>query len=369
MKKLIFYYPQHFNRSKDGTNPFFDPLLETCRRRNIPYRLYEEPGGAGKPHNGKAKSAKWFLRAVLVIRKLAKLTIRNKNFYEREKVVGRIVDSLTLGRFRADVYITISGSMFWLFAAINPKAQVYDLQHGILFKHHKTFFDEKTLKLRPQYYNPCLNILFWGEGFRELFIKDEEKMMEGKAHIIGYPLDYESKQTPIVRTEMKNLLFSLQFTDDFEVPVLNALKEDLKRIAEETRDLGVTVWLKHHPRYGNCIDISDVIDQYPHLRLTQEPLSVLAGEMDLHLTYFSTTAFEYAQYGVPTYFIPQRIINNLDNVFYSEFGYTLYENMSLRDVIERLRDRQNIHGDSLLVQEWYKQYFSPYDENAFLQLI
>ncbi|MBR7028670.1 MAG: hypothetical protein IKI05_04615, partial [Bacteroidaceae bacterium] len=41
--QVLFYYPQHFNRSAAGTNPFFDPLLQTCEEAGISYKLLEEP--------------------------------------------------------------------------------------------------------------------------------------------------------------------------------------------------------------------------------------------------------------------------------------------------------------------------------------
>ena len=53
--RVLFYYPQHFNRTDQGTNPFFDKLLETCDRHGVAYRLYEEPDRAtDKPRNTKA---------------------------------------------------------------------------------------------------------------------------------------------------------------------------------------------------------------------------------------------------------------------------------------------------------------------------
>lgn len=42
--QVIFYYPMHFNRSKNATNPYFDPILEACEREGITYLLLEEPG-------------------------------------------------------------------------------------------------------------------------------------------------------------------------------------------------------------------------------------------------------------------------------------------------------------------------------------
>ena len=34
---IIFYYPQHFNRGKHGTNPFFEPLISICQQKDLNY--------------------------------------------------------------------------------------------------------------------------------------------------------------------------------------------------------------------------------------------------------------------------------------------------------------------------------------------
>ena len=49
---VIFYYPQHFNRSKEGTNPYFDPLIEVCNENGIRFAVIEEPStSSDKPKN------------------------------------------------------------------------------------------------------------------------------------------------------------------------------------------------------------------------------------------------------------------------------------------------------------------------------
>lgn len=367
MKQIIFYYPQHFNRTSKGENPFFDALINTCRNHNIPYVVLEEPDKSGKPHNEAAVSAKRFLFLVLVVRKLLSWIFRNRTFHQREKIAGKIVNILTLGHFRSKICITISGSMYWMFAAINPKAQVYDLQHGILCKQHKTFFDEKSHKLRPQYFDKNLNILFWGEGFKKLFIQGEEEIMRDKAFVIGYPIRDTLKSMKRKSDQIQNLLYSLQFTDDFSTEELEKLKQQLIYVLEETKNLEVTVWLKHHPRFNNCINLSDVLTRYPHAQITQDSLEQLYTKIDLHLTYFSTTAFEYARFGIPTYFL--NLNKNEVNMFYSEFHYPLYANMPLCDVIKVLSDTKTYNTHSELLKDWYSTFYSSYNEENFLQLL
>ena len=67
--EVIFYYPQHFNRSKDGTNPYFDPLMKVCNENGIRYVVIEEPaGGTDKPHNSKTLRGDALLLTILILR-------------------------------------------------------------------------------------------------------------------------------------------------------------------------------------------------------------------------------------------------------------------------------------------------------------
>ena len=40
---VIFYCPQHFNRSENGENPYFEKLIKSCIENNLSYLLLEEP--------------------------------------------------------------------------------------------------------------------------------------------------------------------------------------------------------------------------------------------------------------------------------------------------------------------------------------
>lgn len=371
MKKILFYYPQHFNRNEEGTNPFFKPLLETCQRHNISYRLYEEPGGNGLPHDHKAKSARNFLLLVRIVRKIVSLLLKHKNYYEREKVVAKIVNSLTLGYYKSDIYITISGSMFCLFASLNPCAQVYDLQHGILCKRHKTFFDQTTHKLRSQYKNPNLKFMLWGDGFKRILVKGDEEVMNNKVNVIGHPLysNFVVKRLYAKKCGIHNILFSLQLTDDLSTAQLESMKNEIVEVLEQTKDMNVIIWMKHHPRYNNCIDISDLFNKYHHAKQTNKTLADLSKKIDLHLTFFSTSAFEYASYGIPTFFCNTSIQNDGINMFYDEFNYPLYESQSLKEVIETLNNPTTYELHSTIVKDWCAKHFSPYNESEFLKIV
>jgi len=365
MKNLLFYYPQHFNRSEEGTNPFFDKLLEICDRNNICYDLMEEPDReTNKPRNSSAKKGDIFFWTVTVIRKILSKTFSSKDFYVREKVTARLLNLITFGHYKYRRYITISGSMYHLFANLNPRAKVYDLQHGILYKQHPTFFKDRHL--RPQFFKANLHFLFWGNGYERTFVKGDEEILAGRTHIVGYPIP--TAQQVNLQNEDHTIIVSLQFTHDIDEDGLKQDKQILADFLASTESSGYKVLLKHHPRFNNAIYIDDLLSRYTHAELTNQPLDELVSKVRLHVTYFSTTAFEYAQQGIPTYFLPSQG-RELYELFYTEYNYPLYQGMEIGAVLTRLEDKEAYAADSATVYDWYERFYSPLDEKLFLELI
>ncbi|MDE7124955.1 MAG: hypothetical protein K2O12_00530 [Muribaculaceae bacterium] len=373
MKDILFYYPQHFNRTKNATNPFFDKMLEICDRHKIEYDLFEEPDSStDKPRNPKAKKSDKFFWMVTVFRKLVTMFMPRKDFFYKERYVASLINIFTLGRYRRKVYITISGSMYHLFSYLNPKADVYDMQHGVLYKHHPTFFDSETLRLKSQFYRPNLHMIFWGKGYRDCFVKGEEAHMRGKAHVLGYPVDLLSDniESNIRDNSGKNeIVVSLQFTHSVCYEELEKMKRTLCSFLEQTSMLSVKVLLKHHPRYNNSINIDDLVDRFDNVEITDLSFEELLDRVSLHVTYFSTTAFEFAQYGIPTFFLPYEDKKLNQTLYYDEYNYPLYLNNTIGGVVTRLTDSGAYKEDSETVKKWYLKFYSPFDEKEFIKLI
>ena len=370
MKQVLFYYPQHFNRSSRGTNPFFDSLIGICREEGISHDVMEEPDAAtDKPRNPAARKADTFYWSVTILRKALSLLLPRRDFYARERMAGRIFNALTFGRFRYRTYVTISGSMFHFFAALNPNARVYDMQHGVLCKHHQTFFDERQLRLRPQFYNPQLHFMFWGEGYRDCFCRGEESVMRGRDHVTGYPVEMEIEGSPADHSASRLVVVSLQFTHSVDMAEREKMKRTLWRFLEEMEPAGLEIVLKNHPRYNNSIPLDDLFLRFPGIKLTNEPLDSLGRRARLHVTYFSTTAFEFAAFGVPTYFLNNQDQRRDDLMYYDEYRYPLYRGLTAPQVAARLADSAAYLADSRTVLEWYRAFYSPFDRRKFMNLI
>ena len=366
---MLFYYPQHFNRMANGTNPYFDRLLETCDLHGISYLLVEEPDwGTDKPRNPKAIKGDVFFVVVTAVRKTVGFFSHN-DFWHNEQKVAVIINVLTLGRLRYRTYITISGSMLHLFGNINKNGIVYDMQHGILFKQHPTFFDANR-KLCPQYYQKNLQWLLWGRGYETCFIRGEEALFEGRTHVIGYPVPCIGLPSgPRDNTKACTVVVSLQLTPDWSDKILQQNIRMIDDTLNTLAGLSIRVLLKHHPRYNNVISIDHLLDKYDFVGRTSLSMAELIPQTFLQVTVKSTTAFEYAEYGIPSFFIDPKGFLPDGDLFYAEYQYPLYRQMTLRQVVERLQDAELYQKDSRIVKEWYRSFYDDYNEQAFLRII
>ena len=103
--------------------------------------------------------------------------------------------------------------------------------------------------------------------------------------------------------------------------------------------------------------------------MTDKPLSELLPNTMLQVTYHSTTAFEYAQYGVPSFFMQSQNMQQGIELFYNEYQYPLYAGMNIGDVVKRLKDNGFYIEDSEIVKDWYLRFYTPFDEEEFLSIV
>lgn len=369
--KVLFYYPQHFNRSTEGTNPFFNPLLETCERHGIIYKLIEEPDWrTDKPRNGKAIKGDWMYVVVLMLQKIIGWFHRNSAFVKNERIVARYLNILTFGRLRFPKYISISGSMEPLFLYLSKDSEVFEVQHGIDYSSKSSYFNYGVLD--EAYQDKRWHLLSFGEGYRDCVIRGHEEELSSRVHVIGCPLVLSSNNVSDIPDAKKDILFSLQFTHDWNPDILMAVKELLADTLERLSGSRRTVLLKHHPRYNSCISLDDIYSRFDFVKETHESLAKLQKHTLLHITLNSTTAFEFAAAGIPSYFMRYENGNSVvphQNLFYYEYKYPLFGDMSIEETLEFLSDIQNYKETASVVKKWYSLFYSVYNEETFLGLI
>lgn len=368
--KVLFYYPQHFNRSAEGTNPFFSPLMKACDNHRIEYEVWEEPDVAtDKPRNPNAKRADGFFWTIVVIRKIVRILMPVFSRYQKEKVVAQIFNVLTFGRYRYKKYVSISGSMEELFLALYPKADVLELQHGVDYSNKISYFN--NCQLKDAYKSSRWHLLSWGDGYRSCVIRGHENdfNLKERVHVVGYPMFREVKKPLNTKGNKFTILFSFQFTNDWDIAELQRYKQMIMQTLEKLEGVDCEVLLKHHPRYNNCIDLSDMYERFPFTHETKEMLTDLQESTNLHVTLNSTTGFEFAEVGIPSFFLHNADFPQRESLFYKEYNYPLYLGMNIREVVERLQNDAMCQHDARIVMEWYKKFYSPFDEELFVNLL
>ncbi len=364
---VIFYYPQHFNRSEKGTNPFFDPLIDVCEENGISYLLVEEPDRKTKfPSNKKAVVFGFWLYIIIGLRKILPVGLFS-NKMQKEITIGKITAFFSLNYFKAKTYITISNSMIDVLLGFDNKANVFDLQHGIIYSWHPGYFQPNG-EINEFLKHERILILLSGNGYKSLFYKNNATMLEQKCLVIGNPT-YEDTE-PLNLFSKKHILFTLQLTEDSGYNDLLTEKQELQvflgnfqKIAEEKN---ISILLKHHPRYNNAIVISDLLEQFPFVTITNSTFEELSKSVFLHITKYSTSAFEFAKMNIPTVFLPNEIGKK---IFEEEFQYPYYS-LPLEIWIDLYCN--NDPKFVILAEEtkkWSANFYEPLNKELFISII
>ena len=361
---VLFYYPQHFNRSVEGTNPFLEPLIGSCVKNNLSYLLVEEPDqSTDKPTNPASKRFQVYFFLITVIRKILPIFLFS-DFEAREQFIGKIINIISLSNFKAKNYITLSNSMGGVLRGINPKAKIFDYQHGIITSKQPGFFENEKAPLWISSNNK--DVLVYGKGFRNIMIDTDKNYYQNKVHVIGSP---DIAQNIFFKGE--HILVSLQILENEDVALdwLNAQVELLQNLFKKYSGSSYLsnriVYLRHHPRSNRSFNL-DKLFAFPFVKdFDNSPESFQIG---LHVTFFSTSAFEFAALGIPTLFLFNEIIPQGKELFFHEFKYPYQNYNTIEDWLAVLNG-----PEAELIKKsicnWYSLFYEPYNEEAFIKII
>lgn len=364
---VIFYYPQHFNRGDNNSNPYFEPLINSCKKYNVSYLLLEEPSFSSISNSSKNLHQKYFywLYFILVFRKLIPLFLFS-NFEARERFLGKLINLLTFGCYRAKNYITLSNSLGGVLRGISPESKIFDYQHGIITSTQPGFFTvEKNV---PDWIKSNeKEVLVYGKGFESIMKKTNPEYYSNKVFAIGQANKKMEKYTI-----GKNILVSLQILEEENVSVewlqtqvdlLNQLFYSYNK-ANHIQD-GSVIYLRHHPRSTKTFNLEQL---YAYDFVKEFDESKESYEVGLHITFFSTSAFEFASLGIPTLFLYNDIIPQGKDLFFEEFNYPFPKIETIEDWQEKLLlDKDNEVAET--IKNWYQLFYQPYDENKFVNLL
>ncbi len=366
---IVFYYPQHFNRSENGTNPFFDPLISICEIHKLNYLVLEEPDSkTSYPRNKKAFKFDFWFYIIIALRKIIPGLFFTTD-EGREEFIGKIIAVLTLNLFNAKCYVTISNSMINVLLGFNKKSKVYDLQHGIIYSWHWGYFNQNG-QLNNYLLNERIGFLVNGIGFKDVFYKNNpflKLQKEPKVSVIGY-LELKSDKIPAPKKNI--VVYTLQLTSDLNENQLLVEKNNLKIFLKSVESLfvsnGLQLFLKLHPRFNNAINLSEILELYPFVKFTDDTIENLIKNTILHITQSSTSIFEFALASIPTYLISNTVGNK---IFLEEYKYPS-GNLEIEDVLILFNTKNQEYLEFCLkVKKWALEYYEPFNENAVIHLI
>lgn len=372
--KVVFVQPGQFLRTSRKTNPFFDPIIDVCQENGIDWKLYlpsvRVETGYPKDHirdyHRFSFLSKWFWRMAHVL--LPWLSVARVHWLH-----GFFARPFCREWRDADLVITIAQTYSNELVAMRPERRVVDVQHGVIYSSHCGYFGEDaSLRLALQRY---LNFEFWlyGPGYANCFFKNPEnnRWLDGRVKVVGDVLGvarHHEKNEGAIRDA---IVVSLQYTKDFGMDVYQSWTNDLTAVFAQMEAVGLQkryqVLLKHHPRYANSFDISPMMKRFPWLQLTDRSTNDLISHVVYHVTYTSTTAFEYAAEGVPTLFTGSAENRLSKEMMYDEYAYPLpmgFETMkkALDDHVEWVRQGEMVRG-------WYRKFYAPFDPSKSLALL
>jgi hypothetical protein len=349
---VVFYYPQHFNRGMEHKNSFFTPLIDTCKKHNLRYILFEEPDY--NSNSKRNKDAVYFDFIFVIILVLRKLFSTEMNVITKDHKIGRFLSKTIFFNIKFEHVITISQSMVSVFRGLNKDCNIYDVQHGIIHNNKPNYILHN--KAEPNLIDNNVSLLLWGKSFQRLLI-DNENFDYFKEHtfVVG------SGNNNLEKTHHSfnnNVLVTLQFTHDHSAKENTILLNELKAFVSSA-DTKVKFYLKHHPRFNNEVDLSEILE-LPNTHFAPDDINECFKLCSLHVTTYSTSTFEAALLGIPTILIHSQ--NEL-NFFKTDFIYPLSYGVSdFMDIIIYQKSTE-------IVKSWVKEYYSSYNELAFLDLL
>lgn len=346
---VVFYYPQHFNRDRNNENPFFKPYYDVCNKNNLTYIILEEPCKGEKSNITNAVPFDIIFYIIQLLRRVIPL----KNVIDKDNYIGKFIGRFLLRSFSFKNVVVISKSMLSFFRGLDSSAKIFDLQHGIIHSNKSDYFLNNNVSIHLE--RNDIFLLLFGEGFRNLLVEeDSTNYMEKHCFQLGFP---ENNKGGVHEIFNNNILITLQFTHDHSKKENEMLLKSISLLINSNLD--VKFYLKHHPRFNNEVDLSGLLS-LENVSNSPDHLDECFELCSLHVTAYSTSVFEASQYGIPSI-----IVNPLDkfNYFYSDFKYPL--NHSVSEFKKKIVYKESVK----IVRNWAKEYYSPFNELKFLNLL
>lgn len=347
---VVFYYPQHFIRDENNENLYFKDLIEACKNNEISYLLFEEPD-YNRTNNRSSSAVPFDFVFILIV--LLRKFIKKENSILKDKYVGEKMSATLFRKIRFKKVITISQSMISFFRGVDNECLIYDLQHGIIHNDKPNYI----LNNKPDdniIFNDVF-LLLSGTSYQNILIKnDNSSYFKSHTYVLG---SSDIKSENLHEEFNNNVLVTLQFTHDHSDKENHILLESISSYIQMNSK--INFYLRNHPRFNNEVDISSL---FLLENVNSSPVSIrdCFQLCSLHVTAYSTSVFEAAQFGVPSI-----IVNPLEkfDYYYTDFNYPI--NYCIND----FQDKSVYCTAVKKIKKWNDTYYSPFSEKKFLSLL
>ena len=355
---VLFYFPQSFNSTINYPICLL-PLIESVKRSSLSCKIVEEPDVISLG----TRSSKaipfdfiWFL--VIVFRKFYK----GKNYNSIDIKIGKILSKVLFIRQDIRNIVTISQSFQSVFRGMFPNASLYDYQHGLISSRYYGYINGDSIAEHILINQS--KVLLYGNGFKNILLKiDGGEYFKKHSFVIGSNCqEYKTRKTSF----NGNILFTLQFTAS-QTPDLNRfllLKtlEFFKSLEEMGSSL--TIYIKSHPRFDNCININELY-HFNFVKNAPKSLDRCFEICTLHITEYSSVVFDSIIEGIPTLLTA---FSEEMSIYQNEYSFP-NNNLTLIDQLQKVNDASFYEKLYDQQTQWVKDLYQPFDEKKFIDLM
>ena len=345
---VVLYAPQHFNRGKCGENEYFTPIINALEAYNLTYIFFDEPDYLGKSASNNNSVPFDFVYLIIIF--LRRLFSSEMDLITKDQKIGRFLSKTFLRNLDFKNYIVLSQSMLSVFRGVNNNAKLFDVQHGIIHLDKDAYIKGGVPATNISRNN--VNLFLYGEGFKNLLTA----LKDGYYHTYTFVIGTYNKILNAKLESNKNILVSLQFTADHTPKQNNLLSNELEQIIINNPTF--YFYLKNHPRFNHELDLNRFY-KFENVQKANSDLYSNFPTCSLHLTSYSTTAFECALLGIPTVFMQS--LSDEFSMFRKDYDYPF--NYSL---VKVFNDYINCSSKA---NNWAKSYYNDFNEDKFIKCL
>lgn len=381
--KIAFIQPKTFLRTRNRTNPFFDPIIASIPE-GVEWTLWlpkcDFKTGYDDSHVRQYSAFEfwqtWFWRGLHLL--VPFMSIARVHW-----LFGKVARFFCREWAETDVILTITGIFADELSGMYPNKRIVDVQHGVIYSRHQGYFLPDGL-LIPSF-RRYANREFWvyGKGYADCFFKNKENEKwlgkfgdsDCRVKVIGDVLNVGHSTMRMANCWLRRntIVLMLQFNSSFPEWQLIKMKAIWEAWLEENRTLieamDFRVLIRHHPRFNNVVDFSDWMPRFKWAQVDDRSWDEVYDEAFCCVGFNSTTIIEAAGRGIPVVVLDGRRIAEdsyfADTFVVDEFNYPFRLSLG---AWTRTAESEKASVSRRLI-EWHHKFYTSFDEKNCSNLL